>query len=124
MAAYYNFAAISVGLTLVLILSAAIRRDWRGLLYALVFTGPAAVAWVAYARYESSLDLGVAPIRIDLPFLWAGLLTVSAPAVLYALTRVVEVVFGVGLFAFRLSNRREISTEPLRSWQDPSQPRE
>lgn len=126
MAAYFSyyptFAAVFVGLALVMILSSLIRRDWKGLPYVVVFTGPAAVAWVIYALYESNLDLGVAPIRIDLPFLWGGLLTLSAPAILYALVRIIELVFGIGFYAFRLANRRETPDEPLRSWQDPSQP--
>jgi hypothetical protein len=124
MAAYYGFPAIFVGLAAALIISAAIRRDWRGLLYATVFTGPAAVAWIAYVRYEATYDFGVAPIRIDLPFLWTGLIAVSVPAVLYAVVRIIELVFGIGFFAFRISRSKTNGVEPLRSWQDPSQPHE
>lgn len=113
MAAYYGFPALFVGLAAALILFAAIRRDWRGLLYATVFTGPAAVAWIAYARYEANRGYVVAEIGSDKWILVPALLAISLPAVFYALVRIIELVFGMGFFVFRLANRRETTTESL-----------
>lgn len=97
---------------------AAVRRSVPVAVAALFWGAPAPFFGHLFARYEASLPPGT-NIRVDWPIMW-GLLSIGA-------------AFSVGLAVFLLSHwlmsvggklkRRRDPRGPLRSRQDPSNPR-
>ena len=109
----YTFTAVFLGIVLFSVTSAAFRRDFQAGVRAVIYAGPAAVAWAWYAWYETTMPAEM-NIRIDIPILWMFLLMVSLPAGLYVIGTFVEIV---GRLLAGSRNDRV-----LRSWQNPKDP--